>query len=150
MMAPARISEHIMKLINRNPADYVGRSIIFRGIAWHIDGVDGEHVLLSRHGTSPKGKLMLHLFAECRLFPTAAEISARFPKLVRALRAVCNLTTGEAENALFGMILNGYFFVGSEALAHIGGAGRAVGLAWTHRTRVRESYARMAMAGAAG
>lgn len=139
-----------MKLKNRNPANFVGRTVIFRHVAWRVDGVDGEHVLLSKPSVSEKGKLALHLFGDCHLFPTTQEIAARFPKLLRALRTVCNLTTGEAENALLGMLINGCSFKGSEALAHIGGSGRAIWLAWIHRTRVRESYARSAIAGAAG
>lgn len=131
-----------MKLTNRNPRNYIGRTIIHRGIAWHVDGVDGEDILLSKHGLDQKGKLALHLFGSCILFPSAGEIQARFPKLLRALRIVCNLTSGEAENALLGMITNGPFFIGSEALAQLGGSANAVGRCWRHRNRVRESCAR--------
>lgn len=133
-----------MKLTNRNPRNYIGRTIICRSGAWRIDGVDGEDVLLSKPGLEIKGKLRLHLFSSCTLFPSAGEIQARFPKLLRALRTVCNLTSGEAENALLGMITNGPFFAGSEALAHLGGSANAVGLCWRHRNRVRESFVRYA------
>lgn len=133
-----------MKLTNRNPRNYIGRTIIYRSGAWRIDGVDSEHVLLSKSGLDTKGKLGLHLFGSCTLFPSAGEIQTRFPKLLRALRTVCNLTSGEAENALLGMITNGPFFAGSEALAHLGGSANAVRLCWRHRNRVRESFARYA------
>ena len=133
-----------MKLTNRTPRNYIGRTIICRSGAWRIDGVDSEHVLLSKSGLDTKGKLCLHLFGSCTLFPSAGEIQTRFPKLLRALRTVCNLTSGEAENALLGMITNGPFFAGSEALAHLGGSANAVRLCWRHRNRVRESFARYA------
>lgn len=133
-----------MKLKNRDPREYLGRTIICRTGAWRIDGVDGEHVLLSKPGLEAKGKLPLHRFGNCTLFPSAGEVQARFPKLLRALRTVCNLTSGEAENAIVGMITNGPFFAGSEALAHLGGSANAVGLCWRHRNRVRESFARYA------
>jgi hypothetical protein len=133
-----------MKLTNHNPRNYIGRTVIYRSGAWRIDGVDSEHVLLSKSGLDAKGKLGLHLFGSCTLFPSAGEIQTRFPKLLRALRTVCNLTSGEAENALLGMITNGPFFAGSEALAHLGGSANAVRLCWRHRNRVRESFARYA------
>lgn len=133
-----------MKLNNHNPRDYIGRTIIHRAGAWRIDGVDDEHVLLSKPGLNSEGKLRLDQFGSCTLFPSAGDIQTRFPKLLRALRTVCNLTSGEAENALLGMITNGPFFVGSEALAHLGGSANAVGLCWRHRDRVRESFARYA------
>lgn len=138
-----------MKLMNRDPRDYIGRTIICRTGAWRIDGVDTEHVLISRPGLDTKGKLLLHLFGNCTLFPSAGEIQTRFPKLLRALRTVCNLTSGEAANALLGMITNGPFFAGSEALAHLGGSANAVGLCWRHRNRVRESFVRYAQLAAA-
>lgn len=133
-----------MKLKNHNPHAYIGRTITFRHVAWRVDAVNGEYVELSKPGLNQTGKLRLELFSQCSLFPSADEIRTRFPKLLRALRTVCNLTTGESENALFGMLINGPFFSGSEAIAHIGGAGRAVQLCWRHRNRVRESFARTA------
>lgn len=133
-----------MKLTNRNPQNYIGRTIICRSGAWRIDGVDSNFVLLSESGLETKGKLGLHLFGSCTLFPSPGEIQTRFPKLLRALRTVCNLTSGEAENALLGMITNEPFFTGCEALAHLGGSANAVGLCWRHRSRVRESFARYA------
>lgn len=135
-----------MKLRNRDPRDYIGRTIIFRHEAWLLDGVDTEHVLLSKPGLDKKGKLRLELFASCELYPDAAEIRTRFPKLLRALVTVCNLTSREAENAVFCMITYGRQFMGSEAIAHIGGPQRAIGLCWLHRTRVREFFARQAAA----
>jgi hypothetical protein len=131
-----------MRLINRNPSDFVGRTIFHRHVAWRVDGVDDEHVLLSKPGLNQKGRLRHHLFAECILYPEPAEIRTRFPMLLRALRTVCNLTTAESENAILGTITHGIFFNGSEALAHLGGSGNAIGLCWRNRTRVRESFAR--------
>jgi hypothetical protein len=131
-----------MRLKNQNPRNYIGRTIIFRHQAWRVDGVDDTHVLLSKPGLQEKGLLLHRLFEQCRLFPQPTEIRARFPKLLRALRTVCNLTTLEAENAVFCMITYGQHFMGSEAIAHIGGSGRAIALCWRHRTRVRESFAR--------
>ena len=133
-----------MRLKNQNPHNYIGRTIIFRHQAWQVDGVDDTHVLLSKPGLQEKGLLLHRLFDQCRLYPQPAEIRTRFPKLLRALRTVCNLTTLEAENAVFCMITYGEHFMGSEAIAHIGGAGRAIALCWQHRTRVRESFTRSA------
>lgn len=138
-----------MRLKNQNPKNHIGRTIIFRHQAWQIDGVDDTHVLLSKPGLEEKGRLLHRLFDQCRLYPQSAEIRAHFPKLLRALRTVCNLTTLEAENAVFCMITYGQHFMGSEAIAHIGGAGRAIALCWQHRKRVRESFARSVQAGSA-
>lgn len=134
-----------MKLKNRDPRAYIGRTIIHKGIAWQITQVDGEHVHLYKPGSNHHGKLLLRLFEQCRLFPDASEIRARFPHLLRAMRTACNLTTGEAENAVLGMIVNGPFFAGSEALAHMGGGGNAVRVCWRVRRQVREYFARQAV-----
>lgn len=138
-----------MRLKNQNPRNFIGRTIIFRHQAWQIDGVDDTHVKLSKPGLQQTGSLMLHLFDQCQLYPQPAEIRARYPNLLRALRAVCNLTQTESENAIFCMITYGQHFMGSEAIAHIGGAGRAIALSWMHRNRVRESFARTARLAAA-
>jgi hypothetical protein len=81
-----------MRLKNRNPAMFVGRTIIFRHQAWKIDSVAGDTIHLSKPGLAHKGQLRLHQFADCRLFPTREEVFARFPKLIRALGRVCNLS----------------------------------------------------------
>lgn len=138
-----------MRLKNQDPRNFIGRTVIFRHQAWQIDGVDDTHVLLSKPGLQENGKLLHYLFDQCQLYPQPAEIQARYPKLLRALVAVCNLTTTEAVNAVFCMITYGQHFMGSEAIAHIGGAGRAVALCWRHRKRVRESFARTAQQAAA-
>jgi hypothetical protein len=44
------------------------------------------------------------------------------------------------------MLTYGPHFMGSEAIAHIGGPGRAIARCWLHRNRVRESFARYALA----
>lgn len=132
-----------MRLTNRDPRAYIGRTIIYKGIAWQIKKVDDQHVHLYKPGPNEWGLLVLRLFGQCTLFPEASEIRARFPKLLRALRTVCNLTSGEAENAILGIIVNGYFFAGSEAVAHLGGGGSAVQRCWRFRRQVREHFARL-------
>jgi hypothetical protein len=134
-----------MKLKNRDPRSYIGRTIFYKGVAWQITKVDDENVHLYKPGQNQHGRLRLELFGQCKLYPEASEIRTRFPRLLRALRTACNLTTGEAENAVLGMTVNGPFFAGSEALAHIGGAGNAVRVCWRVRRQVREYFARQAV-----
>jgi hypothetical protein len=133
-----------MKLKNRDPRAYIGRTIFYKSVAWQITKVDDENVPLYKPGQNEHGRLRLDLFGQCKLYPEASEIRTRFPKLLRALRTACNLTTGEAENAVLGMIVNGPFFAGSEALAHIGGSANAVQRCWRFRRQVREYFARQA------
>jgi len=133
-----------MKLKNRDPHAYIGRTILCKGTAWQITKVDDEHIHLYKPGSNEHGKLMPYLFGRCRLFPPASEIRTRFPKLLRALRTVCNLTSGEAENAVLGIVVHGYFFSGSEAVALLGGGGNAVQRCWRFRRQVREYFARQA------
>jgi len=135
-----------VKLKNRNPHDFIGRTIIFRHEAWLIESVDNAHVVLNRPALDQRGLLMLELFGQCQLYPLPDEIRARYPKLLRALKTVCVLTELETVNAIFCMITYGPRFMGSEAIAHIGGPQRAIERCWMHRHRVRESFARWAKA----
>jgi hypothetical protein len=131
-----------MKLKNRNPRDFIGRIIIFRHIAWRIDGVTDEHVKLSRPALGRTGSLRRHLFERCTLHPLPAEIRARFPMLLRALQTTCLLSELEAVNAMFCMITYGRQFLGSEAIALLGGPEQAIRHCWRERSRVRELFAR--------
>lgn len=136
-----------MKLKNRNPRDFIGRTIIFRHEAWLVDSVkDDGNIILKKPALDQQGLLRAELFDKCELYPQAEEIRTRFPMLLRALKSVCMLTDTEAVNAIFGMITYGPRFMGSEAVAHIGGSGRAIAHCWLHRHRVRESFARWAKA----
>lgn len=126
-----------MKLINRNPANFVGRTIIYRHQAWKIDSVSADTINLSRPALGHRGKLQLHQFAECRLFHTRKEIIAQFPKLIRALGRVCKLSQAEAAVAIRGIATTGSYYMDSEAVALLGGSGRAMHLAWRGRNKKR-------------
>jgi hypothetical protein len=133
-----------MKLKNRIPADFVGRTIIFRGQAWNVDSVDADKMYLSRPGLNQKGQLRHDQLADCRLYPTREELLAQFPMLVRALRWACILSQSEAVGAIHGMITTGPFFMGSEAVAHVGGSANAIRHAWRCRNTVRRQAAAIA------
>jgi hypothetical protein len=94
-----------MKLKNRNPANFVGRIIIHRHQSWKIQSVIGDTIYLCRDYLDHKGQLKLHQFADCRLFPTHAEVQARYPKLIRALCWMFKLTQEEAVKAVRGQVL---------------------------------------------
>lgn len=126
-----------MKLKNRNPANFVGRCIIYRHQAWTIKSVVGNTIHLFRPGLEHKGQLQLHQFADCRLFPTRAEVLAQFPKLIRALCRVCKLSQDDAVVAVRGQITTGSYYMDSEATALLGGTGNAMGLAWRGRHKKR-------------
>lgn len=122
-----------MRLKNRNPAAFVGRTIIYRHQAWKIDSVSGDEIHLRRPGLDHKGLLRLHQFADCRLFPTHGEVFVRFNRLVRALGRVCKLSEADAVGAIRGMITTGSYYMDSEAIAALGGSANAIGLAWRGR-----------------
>lgn len=130
-----------MKLKNRNPANFVGRTIIYRHQAWKIDSVSGDTIYLSKPGPDHKGSLQQHQFADCRLFPTHGEVFVRFPKLIRALCRICKLSQGDAVGAIRGMITTGSYYMDSEAIALIGGSANAMGLAWRGRHKARRQVA---------
>jgi hypothetical protein len=126
-----------MKLKNQNPANFVGRTIIYRRQAWKIKSVAGNTIHLVKNGIDRKGQLQLHQFADCRLFPTRAEVLAQFPKLIRALCRVCKLSQDDAVVAVRGQITTGSYYMDSEAIALLGGTGNAMGLAWRGRHKKR-------------
>ena len=130
-----------MKLKNRNPANFVGRTIIYRHQAWKVDSVSGNTIHLRKSQPEYKGRIELHQFADCRLFPTREEVFAQFPKLIRALCKVCKLSQDDAAGAIRGMITTGSYYMDSEAIALIGGAARAMDLAWRGRHKVRHQFA---------
>lgn len=126
-----------MKLVNHNPANLVGRTIIYRHQSWKIQSVSDGKVYLSRPELGHKGHLRLNQFAECRLFQTREEVIAQFPKLIRALGRVCNLSQNDAAVAIRGMRTTGSYYMDSEAIALLGGSGRAVALAFRGRNKKR-------------
>lgn len=130
-----------MNLINRNPEDYVGRTIIYRHQFWLLDEV-GVELHLSKPGLKTKGKLTRAQFNQCRVYMTPDEIRKHYPKIVRLLRAVCNLTEAEAVSAVQGYFTTGPSFNGSEALARIGGSFAAITRALRFRDHVRQEYSR--------
>lgn len=130
-----------MKLKNRNPADFVGRTIIYRHQAWKVDAVHGNAISLSRPAREEKGLLRLEQFFECRLYPTCEEVLEQFPMLVRALRGACSLSQSEAVDAVHGMITTGSYYMGSETVAHMGGSENAIRHAWRRRHNVQRQAA---------
>lgn len=125
-----------MKLINRNPVDFIGRTILYRHQAWLIESVESGVVHLSRPGLGQRGQIQFRQFPDCRLYPEREEIVKQFPMLMRALKHACILTHSEATDAIHGMISTGPTYMGSEAVAHIGGAARAITHAWHRRHNV--------------
>jgi len=130
-----------MKLKNCNPADFIGRTILYRRQAWYIDAVNATTIYLLRPGLEQKGQLRLDQFADCELYPTREEVLAQFPMLVRALRRSCLLSQSEAIDAIHGMITTGSYYTGCEAVAHVGGSANAIGHAWRRRHNVQRRAA---------
>lgn len=126
-----------MKLVNRNPANFVGRTIIYRHQAWKIQSVSVDTIHLSKPALGQKGQMRPEQFAECRLFQTRDEIIAQFPKLIRALGRICKLSQAEAAVAIRGTLTTGSYYMDSEAIALLGGSGRAMALAWRGRNKKR-------------
>jgi len=126
-----------MKLKNSNPANFVGRTIIYRHQAWKIDSVSGDTIWLARPELNHKGTLKLHQFADCRLFPTRGEVFVRYFRLIKALCRVCQLSEADAVGAVRGMITTGAYYMDSEALAMMGGSANAMRLAWRNRHKTR-------------
>lgn len=130
-----------MKLKNQNPANFVGRIIIYRHQSWKIQSVVGDTINLCRDWLDHKGQIKLHQFAECRLFPTHVEVKAQYPRLIRALCCMFKLTQEEAEKAVRGHVTTGTYYMDSEAIALLGGSARALGIAWRNRHKVRRQVA---------
>lgn len=126
-----------MKLKNRNPAHFVGRTIIYRHQAWKIASVSGAEIQLCKAGLALKGMIRLDQFAECRLFPTREEVMAKFPKLIGALGRACKVSQADAVGAIRGMITTGSYYMDSEAIAMLGGSANAMRLALRDRHNKR-------------
>jgi len=129
-----------MKLRNVNPASLVDRTIIYRGQFWEVADVTDDHVLLKKSWANQTGRLRVDQLAECSLYPSRDEVERRYPFLIRAVRQACILTTSEAIGAVHGYLTTGPFFMGSEAVAHVGGARRAVEHALRCRHFVRQLF----------
>lgn len=130
-----------MKLKLRDPINFIGRTILYRHQAWLIEKVASTTIYLSRPGLGQTGQIKLSQFSECRVYPTREEVLARFPMLLRALRFAPNLTHGEAVDAIHGMISSGPYYMGSEVVAHVGGAANAINHAWRRRHNVQRQAA---------
>jgi hypothetical protein len=115
-----------MRLRNINPTDLIGRTIVYRHQFWTVDRLDDAHVYLTKSWNDNKGLLRHDQLRDCRLYPTRSEVTARYPRLLFILKEACLLTSGEAEGAIHGYLTTGPQFAGSEAVAHVGGARRAI------------------------
>ena len=129
-----------MKLRNINPASLVGRTIIYRHQFWEVDDVTDDELRLKRSWSNQRGLLRIEQLAQCSLYPSREEIAAKYPKLIRALRHACILTATEAEGAVHGYLTTGSQFMGSEAVAHVGGSLQAIWHAIRCRHMVRRQY----------
>lgn len=115
-----------MRLNNTSPANLIGRTIIFRNQYWEVASVDDDGLCLVKHGTRDKGRLRLQNLADCRLYLTHEEVRTKYARLVQALRWSGILTHTEAESCVLGYLTTGSYFMGSEAVAHMGGALAAI------------------------
>lgn len=122
-----------MRLLNTEPKTLIGQTIIYHQQFWRVDHVDHNGLKLSKHCLTASGKLGFHQLRYCRLYPSTESIRHRYSRLIRLLKEICLLTQGEAESAIQGYIINGGYFVGSEAIAHIGGALTAIRHALSRR-----------------
>lgn len=136
-----------MKLRNQNPADHLGRTVIWRNKPMRIESITPDGIRVKRNGvTVESGLLRFDQFAQCTLYPTHGEVAARFPKLLRALRWACFLTQAEAEATVHGAKTTGPFFMGTEAISHLGGSGNAIRQAMRCRHSVqRQPVAQLAV-----
>lgn len=129
-----------MRLIKTAPESVVGKTIIFRNQFWHVDAV-ADDLRLSKFymGNSTKGRLQLRQLADCRLYLSHEAVAKAYPRLVKALRFACILTQSEAESCLQGYLTTGSSYIGSEAVAHVGGALAAI----RHAIRCRKLIRRI-------
>lgn len=134
-----------MRLTHVDPQNLIGRTIVDHlNHWWEVTSVKEGHLLLKRTWNNETGMLRIEMLPRCRIYPTHEEVEARYPKLIRGLRTAALLTIGEAVAAVHGYLVQGPFHVGSEAVAHIGGAAAAIRHAWRHRKAVREEHKRYA------
>ena len=116
-----------MRLKNTDPTSLIGKTIIYRGQFWRVDVVEEDGDLrLGKNWNDDKGRIRQRQLADCRLYPAIEDIAKVFPRLMRALCWGCILTPSEAESCIQGYITTGPFFMGAEAVAHIGGAANAI------------------------
>ncbi len=128
-----------MRLMRVAPETVVGKTIIFRHQFWHVDAVLEDTLRLSKSymGNSMKGRLQVPQLADCRLYLTHEAVAKAYPRLIKALRFACILTESEAESCLQGYLTTGSRYIGSEAVAHIGGSLAAIQHAIRCRKLVR-------------
>lgn len=128
-----------MRLVKVAPETVVGRTIIFRNQFWHVDAVVEDDLRLSKYymGNSTKGRLQLRQLADCRLYLSHEAVAKAHPRLIKALRFACILTQSEAESCLQGYLTTGSRYIGSEAVAHVGGSLAAIQHAIRCRNLVR-------------
>lgn len=131
-----------MRLVHQDPHHFVGRTIIYRSRFWLVDSVDGTDIVLQDHVRNERGRLRRHQWRACSVFPSAFEVRSRYPRMLALLRSTCLLTSGEAESLLIGYLTTGSAFMGSEAVARIGGAFNALNRALLHRMRARQELRR--------
>lgn len=132
-----------MRLKNVAPSALVGRTIIYHFQFWNVRSVseDTQRLLLGRDWSQDKGVLRFDQMKQCRLYPSSEEVCRQHPFLLRALRWSCILSHGEAEGAVLGYITTGSQYMGSEAVAHVGGSLQAI----RHALRCRHAVRRQAL-----
>ena len=130
-----------MRLVNTTPETVVGKTIIFRNQFWHVDTVVEDELRLSKYymGNSTKGRLQLRQLADCRLYLSHEAVASAYPRLIKALLYACLLTRSEAESCLQGYLTTGSGYIGSEAVAHVGGSLAAI----RHAIRCRKIVRRV-------
>lgn len=131
-----------MRLINTSPASSVGETIIVKNQYWLVTGVKENEIHLKRSWSDETLTITPDEFKQSRRYPSRQEIASRYPRLLRALRWACILSYGEAECAVHGYITVGPHFMGSEAVAHVGGSLKAIRHAIRCRSAVRLETAR--------
>lgn len=133
-----------MRLTNVSLESLIGRTVIHRSACWLVTAIaeDREALIVQRFNSN--GKLLVRLLSECTLYPTDMEIRSRYSRLLTMLRHTCLLTQTEAESAVIGFIVNGFFHYGSEAVSRIGGSGQAIRHAIARRHYVQRSLRRIA------
>lgn len=115
-----------MRLNNVNPSSVIGKTVIYRGQFWRVVQTDTNQVRVDKPWNSAKGLLSLDQFRESRVYPSCEEVRKTYPRLLRALRWACILTQGEAEECVHGYLTTGSYYMGSEAVAHMGGSRAAL------------------------
>lgn len=131
-----------MKLKNRNPEDFLNETILHEKQPLQVIDVtaEGIHAQSNLRGVVPV-VLSLDQFAMCEPYPARDFIRARYPTLLRAMRYASILSHGEAESALYGLIMLGLRDLGCEAVSNAGGSGQVIRHAWRCRHHVRRLYA---------